>query len=520
MTVAERVLLAAILLLAATVRVVNLDLTQGVWSDEAVNGTEGIAAVKQHDFKVFYPTNFGREGLYINMVGISEAMLGVNVFALRLPAALAGTLTVWFVFLLGRQLRGPGVGLTAAWLSATGFWHVAFSRISLRAILVPLFLTASIYFLLCAVSSLHRSLVPRTLWLAGIAGVFFGLGFHSYISFRIAPILVLLYFVLELRAARRGDRKRITPLLKIIAVFSTTCFVVALPILVYFSQHPRKFVERSAAVSVFSASQPVRALVRSFRAAAEMFNIRGDGNWRHNIAWSPELIWPVGILFVIGIVSVLWPHARIERDRTGVLLLAWLIIMMLPEVLAVDSQIPNSLRALAAAPAAYILAAIGCEALFKQGKNRRAVTALIAIALFAVGSWDLYRYFGRWAHDPQLTLTNSFCQRESQLSMFLKSLPSGPTPLVVIPGPAYPDSLGDYAMPSPDIRVQPIAFFTYGHAIRYVYEFDLTTGKLDNALRPGTVVLPLTPTLHVAPLLAARHSSFVTINQLGAVAIR
>ena len=95
-----------------------------------------------------------------------------------------------------------------------------------------------------------------------------------------------------------------------------------------------------------------------------MFNFIGDVNWRHNFSLHPQLLWPVGILFIIGfIVSVKKIFSFLKEKKyfqlsVYFLIISWLLIMLLPGMLTFEG-IPHALRTIGAIPAAYILAAIG-----------------------------------------------------------------------------------------------------------------------------------------------------------------
>ena len=93
----------------------------GVWYDEAVDGLEGLRATLSGHFPLFYPSNFGREGLFINLIGWSERAFGVTPFALRLPSAITGIALVVFLYLLADSLYSRRVALFAAWFAATRF---------------------------------------------------------------------------------------------------------------------------------------------------------------------------------------------------------------------------------------------------------------------------------------------------------------------------------------------------------------------------------------------------------------
>jgi len=143
--------LTLVIVLAAFFRFWDLgNIPPGLWSDEAVNGNNTIEALGTHHWKVFYPENFGREGLFINIQSIFVAAFGHYPWALRLPSAIFGVLTVFGLFMMTKELfKGKErIALFAAFFLATSFWHINFSRIGFRAIMAPFFLVWSFYFLI------------------------------------------------------------------------------------------------------------------------------------------------------------------------------------------------------------------------------------------------------------------------------------------------------------------------------------------------------------------------------------
>ena len=66
----------AVLLLTAAVavflRFYKLDaIPPGLHADEAVDGNDALTAWRTGDYRVFYPENNGREGLFINVQAIA-----------------------------------------------------------------------------------------------------------------------------------------------------------------------------------------------------------------------------------------------------------------------------------------------------------------------------------------------------------------------------------------------------------------------------------------------------------------
>ncbi len=146
-------LLIGIVLLATFLRFYRLpDLPPGLNFDEAGSGVAALDILRGTPH-LWWRIGGGQEPLWPYLMAVSTRLWGNTALALRLPAALAGILTVaavypWVMALFKDTHRQVH---TLAWLTALGLalsdWHLHFSRLSFRAILLPLFATLSFYFL-------------------------------------------------------------------------------------------------------------------------------------------------------------------------------------------------------------------------------------------------------------------------------------------------------------------------------------------------------------------------------------
>jgi len=366
-----------------------------------MNGNNCLENLETGQFSVFYPENGGREGLYVNVATPFVYFLGNTIWALRLPAALFGIATVWGVYLLGRELFSAPIGLLASFFTATSFWHIVFSRLALRAIAAPLFLTLGLYLILVGLRRVSDGRSSSGTML--LAGVVYGLGFHTYIAYRATPLLVgavLLHGFMRLR--RQG---RTGPFWIACVSFCAATAAVCAPLAVYFIQHPRAFVERSWQVSVAHNPHPVWEVVLNTWRTARMFFRRGDLNWRHNYAYRAEIFWPVAIFFALGVLVAV---VRVRNGRESrfpyVLTLMWMVIAALPAVLS-DDILPHALRSILLIPPAFMLAAVGAQEVhrFVSARAPRAVLAVLAIGLLSVLAYEPYdAYFDRWAPDTRV----------------------------------------------------------------------------------------------------------------------
>ena len=219
----------AIAILARTHHITSLP--PGIYPDEAVNGTDAINALETGHFQWFYPNNYGREGLFMNLIALGFKIFGASVITLKMWSVFFGVLTVAGMMLLARELFGTyRAGLVAGFLYATSFWAVNFNRISFRANMLPFVLVFTFYFL-------FKGLREKKYYDYVLAGIFFGLGVHGYIAFRIAPAILVALFLAFLISKKKFLREYWKPIL----AFLLAAFLVALPMLLTFCFHPGIF---------------------------------------------------------------------------------------------------------------------------------------------------------------------------------------------------------------------------------------------------------------------------------------
>ena len=416
------ILLILILAIAGFFRLWHLNsIPPGLYPDEAMNGNDAVEALKIGQYKLFYPDNNGREGLFINLIAFSFNIFGIHIWSLKLVSALIGILTVLGLYLLTKELfHSTNIALLSAFFLATSFWHVNFSRIGFRAILVCFCLVWSFYFLF---RSIHRNKHKHIVWYLLLSGVFFGLGFYTYISFRIAVIILIVPIIIIWLRFWKGNRSRFWQY----GIWLLTIIIVALPMGLYFLQNSQDFIGRAGGVSIFTQENPIKALIVSTVKTLGMFNIAGDWNWRHNFAGSPQLFWPIGILFFVGLISSI---KRLIKPRSLIryFLLIWFAVMLLPAILTCEG-IPHALRSIGVIPIVYIFAGLGAYAvykfLYKFVKSKKLNKSLLLVAcflfLFACGYVQFDKYFIDWARQPDVK--NAFAKDYVEIGKYLNDLP-------------------------------------------------------------------------------------------------
>src|SRR3954464_14949126 len=99
-----RWIMVGVVLVAAFFRLWQLSATPpGLHYDEAFNGIDAID-IWANGPRIFLDGNTGREPLFNHILALSVAVLGRNSYALRIPAALFGILTVAATYPMARSL--------------------------------------------------------------------------------------------------------------------------------------------------------------------------------------------------------------------------------------------------------------------------------------------------------------------------------------------------------------------------------------------------------------------------------
>ncbi len=425
-----------IMILAAFFRLWQLDtIPPGLYPDEAINGNDALATLKSKNFKIFYPENNGREGLFIWIISVSFSLFGVSVWSLKIVPAIIGILTVIGLYLLTKELfqlatssllaelrtskkQATGIALLSSFFLATSFWHINFSRIGFRAILIPFILVFSLYFLL-------KGFQDRSKFYFIIAGVFFGLGFYTYTVFRLAVLLVITILSLFIII---GKRQNLKTNLFLISCFLLATFITVLPLGLYFIENPQDFIGRTSQISIFSQPDILKSFGKSLTLHLGMFNFYGDNNWRHNLSDSPQLFWPVGILFLIGVaISIKKLIFSIKDKRLSLVLchlslLTWFSVMLLPATLTIEG-IPHALRSIGVLPVVYIFAGLSGYYIYdwlREIRDKKGFVIFCSLFFILLTFIQFNKYFISWAQNTETK--NAFSKNLLDIGNYLNSL--------------------------------------------------------------------------------------------------
>ncbi|GAB4324248.1 MAG: hypothetical protein Kow0059_19800 [Candidatus Sumerlaeia bacterium] len=371
------------------------------------------------------------------------AVLGLNAWGTRVPAAAAGVLTVLFTFLLGRELAGRCAGLYAAAFLAVSPWHVMFSRWAQQGIMVPLFLTLGLWGFFrfvngvappgsrlsdglgdgerrgtgedasprCA-SPLQPAGAPGRAdrsggagavfpgaWLPLSAGAF-ALAFYAYDAGRVFVILFLpLLLVLFWRPLRAGWKWTLGAAAVFVLLSAPTVAFLFTP-------------ESRARYEAVSAGASAFTFVRNWLAhfSPSFLFLHGDANLRHSYPGFGQLHVFEAVLWLAAV-----PVLRRLPRRLGLVLLGWLSLAPVPAALTTEG-VPHALRSIAMLPLPALISGLGACGVHRLVQRRRAVVqsegrrpnagfqrVVLLLALLALGGWTgLFARMVWWTY-PELS---------------------------------------------------------------------------------------------------------------------
>ncbi|HXV97754.1 MAG TPA: hypothetical protein VEC93_04960, partial [Anaerolineae bacterium] len=353
--------LVLLITFAFGLRLVSLDsLPLSLSLDEAIDGLDALQLFRLRWLTPFLQSNFGRETFFFYFQGVALWLYGVSIFSLRFASVLAGTLTIPLLYRVGQRLDFErltfnihGSTITVSLLAATGlavsYWHIYFSRVALRAILLPPLLLGLIW---CFWQGWHSPLSKGgRLWLAA-AGFLLGLTFYTYLAARLLPVLFAVFIAIELIRNQSNRQENLIGIL----IFGGSAAVTTVPLIFYFLQNPQALSSRTQVISIFASDTPVEMLVNNFLALCRVHFLGGVwlGQWP-----ALDLLSAVG--FLVGLLICLY-HLK---KPAYLFLLLWWLVGTAPVLLSEQDwgATTTLLRGIIAWPALYLISAIGLATL-------------------------------------------------------------------------------------------------------------------------------------------------------------
>jgi len=338
------------------------------------------------------------------------AVFGLTELAVRLPSAIAGTLTIWVLYLLVVALFEKSkykysVGLLTASLLAITPWHIMLSRAGFEANIALLFLVAGVWLVL-------KTKDNPSLWY--ISWLPFVFGIYTFNSARYAGPLLAGGMLFSMRRYIMVAKKQF-----IMGV--VIAIIVMLPILPHLVSKEARL--RFEEVSIFTDLRTV--LTSNTRRGVDHFTwwsdilhnrrigyvreylihffdnleprflfIHGDGNPKFSIR-------DAGQLLLVSAPFVVYGWLTLFRDYPAIawLLVWWLVCTIAPS--AVARETPHALRTENGLPVYMIVTGYGLVMSIIKFKKRSMQLFLFSVLCFLFTGNFLYFWHNLVSHYPK-----------------------------------------------------------------------------------------------------------------------
>jgi 4-amino-4-deoxy-L-arabinose transferase-like glycosyltransferase len=413
-------LLLAIIILGGLARLIQLgsNPVSMYWDEGAIAYDAYSLATTGHDMHgkswlqpMFLSYGDYKAPVYIWLAGLSVKFLGPTVAAVRLPSALAGTLLIFIVYLIGKELFNKQIGLFSALILAISPWGIQFSRTAFEANVATLLVTIVVYLALKAKNKPSFYLV---------SAIFGALATYGYFSVRVVfPLVYLLVFAYNLGWKSKKSWSgflvgmmifggSLIPLIKSPDYAASNQFRLSSRSILNTNDH----VVESSTIRDWQGNSLISRLIyhrdiflvkRLAENVASHFDPRylffyGDVNLRHSTTQVGLFVLPMMFLLIAAFFLIPSKY----RWQLG-LLLSWWLVAVIPA--SVPLEVPHALRSLNALPAVSLILGIGGWYLWQSVKHRYwGRMIMLGLGLWIGLSFGYYLH-DYWIHYPARSAT-------------------------------------------------------------------------------------------------------------------
>jgi 4-amino-4-deoxy-L-arabinose transferase-like glycosyltransferase len=332
----------------------------------------------------------GHSTMYFYILLTSIKTFGINVFALRFPAAVFGILSIILFYLIIKEFKHFELLIKKynilpfllTLILLTSRWFINFSRFSFEPTFLLFLELTSIYFLL-------RAMIPKAVSSFNliISGIFAGLAFNSYTPGRIFFLLPLGFLVFKL--VNSLTRKLNNKIVEYLLYFLISFIIIIIPLTSYFLTHQdsridQLFFWRNHEMTI---QQKVSGTLQNISSLSFMFFYKGDMNGRHNYPGKPALNPILAGLFLIGLFISLKNY----RKDFNIFFIAYFLISVAPSIPIYPWENPSMLRTFTMIPSLVYFIGIAVVNLSKKIKPR--FYFLIFLVIFLSSFYELRTYF-------------------------------------------------------------------------------------------------------------------------------
>jgi len=340
----------------------------------------------------------GHSTLYFYILLTSLKIFGTNSFALRLPSAVFGILSVIVFYLIlkiifqkyDNLIKKQYLSFILSFIFLSSHWFINFARFSFEVTFLLFLELISIYYLLKINQKPKNNLLNIYLM---ISGLFAGLSFLSYTPGRIFFVLPLILIISQ--SIDRPTLKKSNYLIaKQLIIFFIPFLITITPLTTYLSTHIDTRIDQQFFLMnhEMTINQKLVGLWSNISSIGLMFNFKGDINGRHNYPGKPALNPIFGILFLIGLIISIKDWKKYNNR----LFLLYFILSLLPALSTYPWENPNMLRTFTVIPSVVYFSGQGLLIFinyFNRIGKKNIILFVLMIIISVSSYYELRTYF-------------------------------------------------------------------------------------------------------------------------------
>ena len=411
----KTLILLIILAIATIVRFYSLGTFPALNADEAAIGYNAYSLIQTgldehgNPWPIHFQSfNDYKPGLYFYLVLPFVKLIGLGAWAVRIPSAALGVMTVLIIYLLAYEIKkDTKFTLFSALLLAINPWHIHFSRGGWEVNVATFFLASGVLFL-------YKARQKKQYYF--VSAIVFVLSLYTYHASRIVVPLLLVSFVLL-------SFKQIIASWKVIATACVIALLLLLPLVK--DMTTGALISRAAGVGLFADPGPASRvdeqrgehgnyaglLAKALHNKVvnysldfaqnwgkhywgEFLFLSGDGVQRDKVPETGQFHLVELIFITVGMLYI------IRRPQNWSLILAWIIFA--PFAASLTFQSPHALRAHNMVIPLTLTSAYGLSVileLFGKATKSKQLSGAFSAILLLVLAWSTARYIHMyWIH--------------------------------------------------------------------------------------------------------------------------
>lgn len=412
----KKKLLLGIFVLYLTVSTYTLETLPGEWFGDISNLHGYVLDIQQGRWPVTFRQGVGPLVHYLYILFIP--LTGQRYIGYKMLSVLSGAFSLLGVYFFAKNAFDKRTALLTTAITAVSFWFLVWARLGNVLAILPGLVAFSFSYLF-----LYRKTQKRSHLIAGL--LFAGASMFVYLGGMAVPVAFLVTFLLTQKKKNCRDTGiAVAGILMILGLFIWVQFQDRAQLLTNQGYIGEKYL------SIFSMEWHIflkRIPVYIWKLML-MLHVRGDQIFRINVPGSPMLDVVSGLLFFVGVITV------VLKNKGSLIFVAPLLIV-LPSIFPslLPQQIPSSTRTFAATPFIFLIIGVGLSRLGKLGK----LSTLGILGIVCV--LNMYKYFYLY---PQ-TLPNHNVAYGAIIASYIDTLPK--TTKVYLSGCCW----GDWGQPDP-----------------------------------------------------------------------